>query len=56
VFSGKLTYGHESWLMTEIILSQIQTAEMGFLRRVSGLTLLDKVCNREFYKTLNVDS
>jgi len=32
VFVPILTYDHESWIMTEIILSQGQAAEMGFLR------------------------
>ena len=30
VFILILTYGHESWVMTEKILSQVQAAEMGF--------------------------
>ena len=34
-----LTYGHELWLVTERTRLQIQAAEMGFLRRVSGLSL-----------------
>jgi len=40
VFVPILTYGHESWVMTERILSQnqMQAAEMGFLRRVHGAT------------------
>jgi len=33
-----LTCGHESWVMTEIMLTQVQAAEMGFLRRVHGVT------------------
>ena len=33
-----LTYGHESWLMTERILTQVQATKMGFLRRVNGVT------------------
>jgi len=33
------TYGPESWVMTKIILSQEQAAEMGFWRRVHGATL-----------------
>jgi len=32
VFVPILTYGHESMLMTERILSQVQAAEMGILR------------------------
>jgi len=38
VFVSILTYGHESWVMTERILSQVQAADMGFLRRVHGVT------------------
>jgi len=30
VFVPILTYGRESWLMTERILSHVQAAEMGF--------------------------
>jgi len=30
VFVLILTYGHQSWVMTEILLSQVQAAEMGF--------------------------
>ena len=38
VFIPILTYGHESWLMTERILYQVQDAEMGFLWRVHSVT------------------
>jgi len=31
VFVQILTYGHESWVMTERILTQVQGPEMGFL-------------------------
>ena len=34
VFVPILTYSHESWVMTERILTQVQAPEMGFLRRV----------------------
>jgi len=33
VISPILTYSHESWVMTERILSEVQAAEMGFLLR-----------------------
>jgi len=42
--------------MTEIILSQVQAAEMGFLRRVHGVTLRDKVRSYEIRRALNVES
>ncbi|TWW73388.1 hypothetical protein D4764_15G0007820 [Takifugu flavidus] len=38
-----LTYGHQRWVMTERTRSQIQAAEMSFLRRVAGMSLRDKV-------------
>ena len=38
IFVPILTYGHESWLMTERILTQVQAPKMGFLRRVHGVT------------------
>jgi len=43
VFVPILTYGHESWVMIERILSQVQAAEMGILRRVHGVQLREKV-------------
>jgi len=33
-----LTYGHEPWLMTERILTQVQAPKMGLLRRVHNVT------------------
>jgi len=38
IFAPIRTYSHESWVMTERILSQEQMAEMGFLRRVHAVT------------------
>jgi len=38
VFVPILTSGHESWSMTERMLSQVQDAEMNFLQRVHGVT------------------
>jgi len=43
VFAQILTCGHESWVIPEGILSQLQAAEMGFLRRFHGVTLRDKM-------------
>ena len=50
-----LTYGHESWVMTERVISQVQAAEMGFLRRghsVPLFTTIKRSC--EIRKALNV--
>ena len=43
-----LTLGHESWVTIEKILFQVQATEMGFLRRVHGVTLRDKACSCEW--------
>ena len=55
VFVPILTYGHESWIMSEIILSEVQAAEMGFLRRNHGATLCDKVRSCEIHNAVNVE-
>jgi len=38
IFVPILTYGHESCVMTESILTQVQAPNLGFLRRVHGVT------------------
>ena len=38
VYVPILTYGHECWIMNEKVRSRVQAAEMGFLRRISGLS------------------
>ena len=55
IFVPILTYGHESWVMTERIRSQVQASEMRFLRRIAGVTLLDKVRSSEIRESLNVE-
>jgi len=42
VFVPILTCGHESYTRTERILSKEQMVEMGYLRRLLGVTLRDK--------------
>ena len=37
VFVPILTYGHESWVMTERMRSQVQASKMRFLRRMEGV-------------------
>ena len=36
-------YGYKCCIMTERVRSQLQTAKMSFLRKVRGLSILDKV-------------
>ena len=55
IFVPILTYGHESWIMTDRIRSQVQASEMRFLRRIERLTLFDKVRSSEIRQSLNVE-
>ena len=43
VFVPILTYGHEFWVMTERVQSQVQASEMRFLQRIEVITLFNKV-------------
>ena len=51
-----LTYGHECWIKNEKVRSRVQAAEMGFLRGISGLTLLDKVKSADIRESLNIEA
>ena len=55
VFVPILTYGHESWVMTERMRSQVQASEMRFLRRIEGVTLFNKVRSSEIRKSLSIE-
>jgi len=48
VFVLILTYGHESWILTGRIRSQVQAYEVRFLGRIEGVALFDKVRSSEF--------
>ena len=50
VFVPILTYGHESWVMTERMRSIVQASEMRFLRRIEAVTLFNKVRSSEIRK------
>uniref|UniRef100_A0A3Q2W121 Transposase Tc1-like domain-containing protein n=1 Tax=Haplochromis burtoni TaxID=8153 RepID=A0A3Q2W121_HAPBU len=43
IYASTLTYGHELWVVTERTTSRLQAAEMGFLPRMAGLSLRDRV-------------
>jgi len=51
-----LTYSNECWVMTERILSQVQVAEMEFLRWLHSATFRDKVRRCEMRKTLSAEA
>ena len=55
VFVPILTYGHESWVMTERMRSQVQASEVRFLRRIEGVTLFNIVRSSEIRKSLNIE-
>ena len=42
--------------MNEKVRSRVQAAEMGFLGRISSLTLLDKVKSADIHESLNIKS
>ena len=52
VYVPVLTYGHECWIINE----KVRSAEMGFLRRISGLILLDQVKSADIRESLNIES
>ena len=49
-------YGHESWVMTENVRSQMLASEMRFLRSIEEVTLFNKVRSFEIRKSLNIKS
>ena len=53
VYVPILVYDHECWIMRG---SRVPAAEMGFLRRISGLTLLGKVKSADIRESLNIES
>jgi len=55
IYVPTLTYGHELWVVTERTRSRIQAAEMSFLRRVSGLSLRDRVRSSVIREGLRVE-
>uniref|UniRef100_A0A3B5Q4K1 Reverse transcriptase domain-containing protein n=1 Tax=Xiphophorus maculatus TaxID=8083 RepID=A0A3B5Q4K1_XIPMA len=55
IYVPTLIYSHELWVMTERTRSRIQAAEMGFLRRVAGLSLRDRVRSSVIREGLRVE-
>ena len=56
IFVPILTYGHESSVMTERVRSQMQTSEVRFLRKIKGVTMLDKHRNPAIRESLDIQS
>uniref|UniRef100_A0A669C5T3 Reverse transcriptase domain-containing protein n=1 Tax=Oreochromis niloticus TaxID=8128 RepID=A0A669C5T3_ORENI len=55
IYVPTLTYGHELWVVTERTRLRIQATEMGFLRRVAGLSLGDRVRSSAIREGLRVE-
>ena len=55
LFRPILTYGHESWIMTDRMRSRVQAAEMRFLRRIVGVTRIDRIRNTDIRETLQIE-
>ena len=47
--------GHECWIMNGKVRSRVQVAEMGFMRRIKGLILLDEVKSADIHELLNIE-
>lgn len=56
VFRPVLTFGCETWVLTKRQKSKLQAAEMKYLRRVRGVTKIDKMRNIQIRKDLEVQS
>ena len=44
------TYGHESWVMTERMRSQVRASEVRFLQKIEEVTLFNKMRSSEIRK------
>ena len=55
IYVPTLTYGHELWVLTERTRSRVQAAEMRFLRRVAGRSLLERVRSTDTRAELAVE-
>ena len=51
-----LTYGSEAWTIRQADERRLTTAEMRFMRRTAGYSLLDHKRNEDILKELKVDS
>ena len=56
VFVSILTYGHESFVMTERVRSQVQAFKVKLLLRIEEITLFNKMRSLEIRKSLNNES
>ena len=55
VYRPILTYGSESWTLTNRIKSRLQGMEMKYLRRVKGITRRDRIRNEAVREELKIE-
>lgn len=56
IYRPVLTFGCESWTLTEQQKSKIQAVEMRYLRRVRGVTMKDRMKNVDIRRELKIRS
>ncbi|XP_072389543.1 uncharacterized protein [Diabrotica undecimpunctata] len=56
VFVHILTFGYESWTLTTRLKNKLQSISMKYLRRVLGMTRMDRIGNGEIRERLKVQS
>ena len=54
IYRHILIYGSESWVLTERDVSKIRAAEMKYLRRVRGISKLDRIRNETIRNHLDI--
>ena len=56
IFRPTLIYGSESWTLNETLRSKIQATEMRYLRKMKGITIMDKISNDKIREELEIES
>ena len=55
IYVPTLTHGHEIWVVTKRIRSQIHATEMSFLRGMAGLSLRDRMRSADIKERLRLE-
>lgn len=56
IFRPILTFGCESWVLTQRMKNKLQAVEMKFLRRIRGVTKMDRLKNVKIREELKIQS